>query len=93
MVRNSIRTCLQSNIKYWFENHLPYRPNKSGDLFPLLVGTGFGDSVEITFNQELVKKCRIRGFEPQFCPSREAIDRYNTLRDEEITVALLLKVK
>lgn len=83
---------IESNITYWFENHLPDRSGESGGPLPLLVGTGFGDKVEIKFNPELETKCRIRGFEPHFCPSREAIDRYTTLRTKETAAALLLKV-
>ena len=83
---------IKSNITYWFENHVPGHYNESGGMLPLLVGTGFGDSVEIKFSQELVKKCRRRGLEPHFYTSREAIDRYNTLRDEKSAAALLLKV-
>ncbi|MBN1577602.1 MAG: hypothetical protein JW913_13670 [Chitinispirillaceae bacterium] len=84
---------LQSNITYWFENHFSGYYNKDSGLLPLLIGTGFDDSVEIKFKPELVQRCRDRRFEPHFYPSREAIDRYTTLRGEGKTAALLLKVK
>ena len=84
---------LKSNQTYWFENHFSNSHNNGTDLIPLLVGTGFDDGENVTFDRALLKKIRDRGFEPHFYPSREAIARYDALRDEGKTTALLLKIK
>ena len=82
-----------SNITYWFENHFTSFRNKGPGLLPLLVGTGFGESVEVMLSQKMLQRCRDSGFEPRLLPSREATDLYNSLRDRDKTAAILLKVK
>ncbi|MBN1307715.1 MAG: Mth938-like domain-containing protein [Chitinispirillaceae bacterium] len=84
---------LPSNVTYWFDNHFSVYDKKSSGLLPLLIGTGFDDSAEIAFSPDLIQRCRARGFEPRFSPSREATERYNALRGEGKTAAILLKVK
>lgn len=81
------------SINYWKENHLESSRRTTQALIPLLVGTGFGDSAQVSFKQNVMAHCRELRFEPHFYSSQEAIARYNRFREENKSVAILLKVK
>ena len=79
------------NFNYWFENHLS--GNHTDGPIPLIIGTGFGDSLDLNPDRNQLRKCRNRRFEPTLYPSREAIARFEELRSAEKKCVLLLKVK
>ena len=83
----------KENINYWFETHLSSRPPAQGSSIPLIIGTGMDDSTGFSPSFSLLHKCRNRHFEPKIMSSRAAIERFNSLREQEQSCALLLKVQ
>ncbi|MBN1760696.1 MAG: hypothetical protein JW863_20375 [Chitinispirillaceae bacterium] len=82
-----------NNQNYWFEQHFSnYQNHTPNTAIPLYIGTGFDGAKQFHPNEEMLRKCRIRGFEPAIMSSGAAITRFNGLRQQQKKCALLLKL-
>jgi hypothetical protein len=81
------------NLKYWFEQHFLTYKNEDLDQIVLLIGTGFNDGTRLKPDFKLLNRCKERGFAPNVMPSQEAIEAFNTLREQQKKCALLLRIK
>ncbi|NLG17226.1 MAG: hypothetical protein GX556_07860 [Fibrobacter sp.] len=81
----------KTNVKYWFDNHLPSYKRTDTDL-TLLVGTGF-DSVAFELDKKMISVLRERRIIIRQMPSGDAVAAYNTMKESGKPVAVLLKVK
>lgn len=82
----------KENINYWIENHLSLEDTKSFSTFRLLVGTGFKGTKDVVLTPEQSRRLRERKIVPVFFPSPEAIVKFNQVRDDSVSIGLLLKI-
>jgi hypothetical protein len=95
---NSERTLLEDlgvarNLTGWCEKKIQELPNDPGARKRLLlVGTGFGESPQLTLPDTIEHALEQKGFYTKLMPSPDAVKKYNDLKAQKQTVAILLRI-